>query len=401
MAVDLEDPAGTGPLVEPIDVLGDHPLEKAPGLEGGEELVDGVGLGFAHVLKAPKPERIKSLGIAVETVDGGDLLRVMGAPKPLGAAEIGDPGGGGDPGTGEGPGITGFPQKPRGHTDLPWTKPHGKSLVSPGVFRNLVAQKGKAEYHFCAMAGHSKWANIKYRKEKQDKKRSNLFSRLTREIIVCARQDPNPETNPALAQAIERAKAANMPKENIERAIQRAAGGLEGTNLQEVIYEGYGPGGVAILLRAYTDNRNRTAAAVRHILERHGGSLGGEGSVAWQFERRGIIQIKSIPPGMDKETLVLLAAEAGAEDFAEEDETLIFYTQPRDLAEVRDALREKGVEIERAVIGFIPKTTVRVEGPEAEQLLKLLDELDETEEIQEVVANFDIPDEILAKVEGV
>lgn len=250
------------------------------------------------------------------------------------------------------------------------------------------------------MAGHSKWANIKYRKEKQDKKRSNIFSKLTREIIVCARQDPNPETNPALAAAIERARAANMPKENIERAIQRAAGGLEGANLQEVIYEGYGPGGVAILLRAYTDNRNRTAAAVRHILEKHGGNLGGEGSVAWQFERRGIIQIKALPPGMDKETLILLAAEAGAEDFVEEDNTITFYTQPKDLADVRDALQEKGVEIERAVIGFLPKTTVRVEGPEAEKLLRLLDELDEAEEIQEVVANFDIPDEILAKVEG-
>lgn len=249
------------------------------------------------------------------------------------------------------------------------------------------------------MAGHSKWANIKYRKEKQDKRRSNLFSRLTREIIVCARQDPNPETNSALAQAIERARAANMPKENIERAIQRAAGGLEGANLQEVIYEGYGPGGVAILLRAYTDNRNRTAAAVRHVFERHGGSLGGEGSVAWQFERRGIIQIKAIPPGMDKESLILLAAEAGAEDFVEEDETLTFYTEPRALAGVRDALRQNGVEIERAVIGFLPKTTVRVEGQDAERLLRLLDELDETEEVQEVVANFDIPDEILAKVE--
>lgn len=250
------------------------------------------------------------------------------------------------------------------------------------------------------MAGHSKWANIKYRKEKQDKKRSNLFSKLTREIIVLARQDPNPETNPALAAAIERAKAANMPKENIERAIQRAAGGLEGTNLQEVIYEGYGPGGVAILLRAYTDNRNRTAATVRHIFEKHGGNLGGEGSVAWQFERRGIIQIKALPEGMDKETLILLAAEAGAEDFVEEENTVTFYTDPKDLADVRDALREKGVEIERAVIGFLPKTTVRVEGADAERLLKLLDELDDNEEIQEVVANFDIPDEILAKVEG-
>ncbi|MGQ9700299.1 MAG: YebC/PmpR family DNA-binding transcriptional regulator [Candidatus Bipolaricaulaceae bacterium] len=250
------------------------------------------------------------------------------------------------------------------------------------------------------MAGHSKWANIKYRKEKQDKKRSNLFSRLTRELIVCARQDPNPDTNPALAQAIERARAANMPKENIERAIQRAAGGLEGTNLQEVIYEGYGPGGVAILLRAYTDNRNRTAAAVRHIFERHGGSLGGEGSVAWQFERRGILQIKSIPPNLDKESVILLAAEAGAEDFVEDEGSFTFYTQPRDLGAVRDALRQNGVEIERAVIGFIPKTTVRVEGADAERLLKLLDELDEAGDVQEVVANFDIPDEVLARVEG-
>jgi YebC/PmpR family DNA-binding regulatory protein len=202
-------------------------------------------------------------------------------------------------------------------------------------------------------------------------------------------------------QAIERAKAANMPKENIERAIQRAAGGLEGANLQEVFYEGYGPGGVAILIRAYTDNRNRTAAAVRHVFEKHGG-VPGRAKEAWLGNSNAgeSSKIKSIPSGMDKETLVLIAAEAGAEDFVEEDETITFYTQPKDLAEVRDALREKGVEIERAVIGFLPKTTVRVEGPEAEQLLKLLDELDENEEIQEVVANFDIPDEILAKVEG-
>ncbi|MCR4391252.1 MAG: YebC/PmpR family DNA-binding transcriptional regulator [Candidatus Acetothermia bacterium] len=250
------------------------------------------------------------------------------------------------------------------------------------------------------MAGHSKWANIKYRKERQDKRKSSLFSRLTREIIVCARQDPNPETNSALATAIERARNANMPNENIERAIKRAAGGQEGAQYHEVIYEGYGPGGVAILLRALTDNRNRTAAAVRHIFEAHGGSLGGEGCVAWQFERRGVIQVRELPAGLDKEALVLTAAEAGADDFAEEDGSLTFYTQPTRVAKVRDALRAAGGEVARAEIALVPKATVRVEGRDAERLLKLLDALDEQEDVQEVVANFDIPDEVLARVEG-
>jgi len=250
------------------------------------------------------------------------------------------------------------------------------------------------------MAGHSKWANIKYRKGAQDKKRSSLFSRLTREIIVCARHDPNPETNNSLATAIERAKAANMPKDNIERAIKKASGGLDGVQYSEAIYEGYGPGGVAVFLRALTDNRNRTASAVRHIFDDHGGSLGGEGSVAWQFDRRGVIQVSEVPEGMDKETLVLVAAEAGADDFAADDDTLTFYTPSADVAAVRDALQAEGAAIARAEIAFIPKATVRVEGRDAEKLLKLVDALDEQEDVQEVVANFDIPDEMLAQVEG-
>ncbi|MBC7220478.1 YebC/PmpR family DNA-binding transcriptional regulator [Candidatus Bipolaricaulota bacterium] len=250
------------------------------------------------------------------------------------------------------------------------------------------------------MAGHSKWANIKHRKGAQDKKRSSLFSRLTREIIVCARQDPNPETNVTLAAAIERAKAANMPKDNIERAIKKGAGNVDGVQYSEVIYEGYGPGGVAIFLRALTDNRNRTAAAVRHIFEAHGGSLGGEGSVAWQFERRGVIEVGGIPPETDREALVLMAAEAGADDFVDEDGTLTFYTPAGSVAAVRDALTEHGVEVARAEIAFVPKSTVRVEGKDAERLLKLVDALDEEEDVQEVVANFDIPDEVLAQVEG-
>jgi len=250
------------------------------------------------------------------------------------------------------------------------------------------------------MAGHSKWANIKYRKERQDKKRSNLFSKLTRELIVCARQDPNPETNPALAAAIERARAANMPKENIERAIKRATGDLEGAKYEEVIYEGYGPGGVAILVRTLTDNRNRTAAAVRHIFESYGGSLGTEGCVAWQFERRGMVQVEGTPEGMDKEELVLLAIEKGAEDFSEDEGSLTFYTAPTEVAKVRDGLVAAGVEISRAQLSMVPKATVRVEGKEAERLLKLLDELDEQEDVQEVVANFEVPDEVLARVES-
>lgn len=250
------------------------------------------------------------------------------------------------------------------------------------------------------MAGHSKWANIKHRKGAQDKKRSSLFSRITREIIVCARQDPNPGTNVTLAAAVERARAANMPKENIERAIKKGSGNLDGVQYSEVSYEGYGPGGVAILLRALTDNRNRTAAAVRHIFEGHGGSLGGEGSVAWQFDRRGVVELGEMPPGMDRESLVFVAAEAGADDFVDDGGTLTFYTPASDVAAVRDALKAEGVTVNRAEIAFAPKATVRVEGKDAEKLLRLVDALDEEEDVQEVVANFDIPDEVLSQVEG-
>lgn len=250
------------------------------------------------------------------------------------------------------------------------------------------------------MAGHSKWANIKHRKGAQDKKRSSLFSRLTREIIVCARQDSDPETNVTLAAAIERARAANMPKDNIERAVKKGAGDLDGVQYSEVTYEGYGPGGVAILLRALTDNRNRTAASVRHIFEGHGGSMGGEGSVAWQFDRRGVVQVGDLEPGTDREALVLLAADAGADDFAEEDGALMFYTQSGSVAAVRDALRAEGVTVARAEIALVPKATVQVGGKDAERLLRLVDALDEEEDVQEVVANFDIPDEVLNEIEG-
>jgi len=249
------------------------------------------------------------------------------------------------------------------------------------------------------MAGHSKWANIKYRKERQDKKRSSLFAKLIREIMVAARENPDTATNATLASAIERARAANMPKDNIERAIKRATGEADGARFEEINYEGYGPGGVAILLRALTDNRNRTAAAVRHIFDSRGGSLGTEGCVAWQFDRRAVIHVAALPEGSDREDIMLMAIEHGAEDF-EEDEGLTFYAQPTDLARVRDGLREAGVEVSWAELRWVPHATVRVEGREAERLLGLVDELDEHDDVQEVVANFDIPDEVLAKVEG-
>ncbi|MGC9530171.1 MAG: YebC/PmpR family DNA-binding transcriptional regulator [Candidatus Bipolaricaulaceae bacterium] len=250
------------------------------------------------------------------------------------------------------------------------------------------------------MAGHSKWANIKYRKERQDKKRSNLFSRLTREIIVAARDDPDPASNATLATAIERAKAANMPKDNIERAIKRATGDLPGAQYEEVTYEGYGPGGVAILVRALTDNRNRTAAAVRHIFESHGGSLGTEGCVAWQFERRGVVQVDALPEGMEKDDLVLLAIEQGAEDFEEDNGSFTFHTQPTEVDAVRQALEEAGVEVARAEPQLVPKATVQTQGKEAIRVLKLVDQLDDQEDVQEVVANFDVPDDVFAQVES-
>ncbi len=249
------------------------------------------------------------------------------------------------------------------------------------------------------MAGHSKWANIKYRKERQDKKRSSMFAKLIREIMVAAREDPDPATNATLASAIERARAANMPKDNIERAVKRASGEADGARFEEVNYEGYGPGGVAILLRALTDNRNRTAAAVRHIFDTRGGSLGTEGCVAWQFDRRGVVHVETLPEDMGQEDVVLTSIEHGAEDF-EENGGLTFYTQPTDLARVRDGLREAGIDVAWAELRWVPRATVRVDGREAERLLGLVDELDEHDDVQEVVANFDIPDEVLAKIEG-
>ncbi len=251
------------------------------------------------------------------------------------------------------------------------------------------------------MSGHNKWANIKYRKERQDKKRSGLFAKLIKEITLQARNgDPNPENNPGLAHAIERARAANLPKENIERAIKRATGELDGVSYEEITYEGYGPEGVAILVRVVTDNRNRAAAAVRHIFSKHGGNLAAAGSVSWLFERRGVITIEQIPEGIDKDELLMNLIELGAQEFDDQGDLIEIYCAPNDLAALQAEVAKLGITPSRAEVTMIPKNTVHVEGQTAEKVLRLIDALDDNEDVQEVFANFDIPDEILAKIGG-
>lgn len=249
------------------------------------------------------------------------------------------------------------------------------------------------------MSGHSKWANIKYRKESQDRKRSNLFSKLIKEIALQARSgEPDPALNPGLAQAVERARAANLPKDNIERAIKRAAGGEGGVTYEEFTYEGYASDGVAVLVRIVTDNRNRAAASIRHVFTKHGGNLASAGSVAWLFERRGLITLEGVPEGTDHDELLMSLIEAGAQEIEEEGTTIQVYCAPTDLASLSAKIRALGATVTGAQSTMVPKSTVRVDGHAAEKVLKLINELDDNEDVQEVFANFDIPDEVLAKI---
>ncbi len=250
------------------------------------------------------------------------------------------------------------------------------------------------------MSGHSKWANIKYRKEKQDQKKGKLFSKLAKEIMLAARAGADPEKNAALANAIERAKAANLPKENIERAIKRATGELPGAKYEEAFYEGYGPGGVAIMVRVVTDNRNRAAAAIRHVFEEFDGSLGEAGSVSWLFERKGIVVVRkeALAGKLAVDDLMIEAIDLGADDIQEKEEEIEIYCQPSALRTLREGLEKLGVPLERVELTMVPQSTVHLEGKEAERLLKFLDRLDDQEDVQEVYANFDVPDELLEKV---
>jgi YebC/PmpR family DNA-binding regulatory protein len=245
------------------------------------------------------------------------------------------------------------------------------------------------------MAGHSKWANIKHRKAAQDAKRGKIYTKLAREITVAAREGGgDPEFNPRLRAAIEKAKKFNMPKENIERAIKRGTGELAGETYEEVTYEGYGPGGVAIIVKCLTDNRNRTASEVRHAFSKHGGNLGTSGCVSWMFERKGVITVPA--ERYDEDTVMMAAIEAGADDVVREEEQFIIYTQPQDLEDVRKAVLDAGIEIEETKLDLIPQNTTRVEGETALKVLKLLEALEDLDDVQEVYSNFDMPEEVMS-----
>ncbi len=249
------------------------------------------------------------------------------------------------------------------------------------------------------MAGHSKWANIRFRKERQDAKRGKIFTKLIKEITIAARMGGgDPSANPRLRTAIQNAKAANMPMKNIENAIKKGTGELPGVVYEEVAYEGYGPGGVALYIVCTTDNKNRTVAEIRHLLNKYGGNLGESGSVAWMFDKKGLIRVKRA--NYDEEELLLLAIDAGAEDFRVEDEFYEIYTDFKELDTVRGTLEDQGIHIESAEVTFIPQSTVPLEGKQAEQMLKLMDALEDNDDVQNVYANFDIDEEVMEKLQA-
>jgi len=245
------------------------------------------------------------------------------------------------------------------------------------------------------MAGHSKWKQIKHYKAATDAKRGAKFTKLIREITVAAKAGGgDPDGNPRLRTAIDAAKAASMPKENIERAVKKGTGELEGVDYVEVLYEAYGPGGVALMIQALSDNPTRTVAEVRHKLSRGGGNLGATNSVAWMFDRKGQLYVDAA--SRDEDAVMEAALEAGAEDFAREGEQYIVTTDPAQLHAVKEALEAKGLTSSEAAIEWIPKNTVRVEGKDAESLVKLLEALEDLDDVQKVEGNFDIPEDAMA-----
>lgn len=244
------------------------------------------------------------------------------------------------------------------------------------------------------MSGHSKWATTKHKKAAADAKRGKLFTKLTKEITVAARLGGgDPEGNPRLRAAIAKAKAVSMPSDNIKRAIQKGTGELPGVAYEEITFEGYGPGGVALMIEAMTDNRNRTVSEIRHILSKLGGNLGESGCVSWMFNKKGYIVVKQ--DKADEENLLALALDAGAEDMQAEDDNFVITTAPSDFEKVKKALEDVGVPMDAAEVTMLPQTYVKLEGKEATQMLKLMETLEDSDDVQNVYANFDIPDEIL------
>ena len=247
------------------------------------------------------------------------------------------------------------------------------------------------------MSGHSKWASIKHKKAATDAKRGKHFTKLARAITVAARDGGgDPDGNPALATAVQKARDASMPKDNIQRAINRGTGeGADAAAIERILFEGYGPGGAAILVDTLTDNRNRTTAEVRYAFSRHNGNLGEPGSVAWIFEKRGVIVVDGSRYGEDD---LIAAIDAGAEDVREDGDLLRVLSEPSDLAAVREALESSGVEVQSGDLAMEPKSTVEVKGNDAKSLLGLIESLEEHDDVDEVHANFDIPEDVLEKL---
>ncbi|HEY6193318.1 MAG TPA: YebC/PmpR family DNA-binding transcriptional regulator [Bacteroidota bacterium] len=245
------------------------------------------------------------------------------------------------------------------------------------------------------MSGHSKWATIKRKKAVTDAKRGKAFTQIIKEIIIAARMGGgDPKGNPRLRLAIEKAKASNMPADNIKRAIQKGTGELPGVVYEEITYEGYGPGGVALIIESVTDNKNRTVSEIRHLLERNNGKLGASNSVAWMFHRKGIIHVAK--NASDEDTLVNIILDAGAEDMKADDEVFEITSAPEMLETVRQTLEAKQIKMEVAEIQLLPENTVKVAGKDAEQMLKLMDALEDHDDVQHVYANFDIDEKVLA-----
>ncbi len=247
------------------------------------------------------------------------------------------------------------------------------------------------------MSGHSKWSTIKHKKGRADAKRGKIFTKIIREITVAARESGGDlNSNPRLRAAVAAAKAANMPADNIKRAVQRGTGELPGVTYEEMSFEGYGPGGVAVMLELLTDNRNRTTPEIRHIFSKNGGNLGENGCVSWIFTRRGLILIPRAPE-MDDEEVMEVVLEAGAEDFDIDDEDYYrVFTSPDELHAVKERLETAGLEVEAAQIEMEPSSTTRLEGKRAQQMIRLMEAFEDQDDVQNVWANFDIDDELLA-----
>lgn len=247
------------------------------------------------------------------------------------------------------------------------------------------------------MSGHSKWSSIKHKKAATDAKRGQAFTKVIKEITVAARGGGgDPTSNARLRTAIASAKAVNMPQDNVTRAIKKGTGELPGVSYEEFTYEGYGPGGAAIMIEIMTDNKNRTVADIRHMFSKHNGNLGESGCVAWMFNKKGLIVIDS--DKVDEDKLMEIALNAGAEDMQRNEDVFEITTLPEDLESVREAIEKEGIEISLAEVSRIPQTTVNLEGKHAEQMLKLMEKLEDHDDVQHVFANFDIPDEVMENI---